>query len=293
MNDTIEKSYLSHVDAERDYRIRGIIPSCYSNPESIDAWRHHRMRNTIEPVTDFFQHSKWITIGDGSFASDAHFLENKNLDVLATSISDETISYAHSKGYIQKYKVVNAENIQENDNSFDFAFCKESFHHFPRPYQGLYEMLRISNKGVILIEPQEGKNKLFDSLKNAIKFILRKDKNSDFESTGNFIYRVNIGELKKVMTALNHKTIAYKRFNDFFHSSLSAKSSKSLNIAKIITLFGIGIQNIFCKIGFMNYGLVTVILFKNDVSEELLSNLKEKGFQIKRLPQNPYLSQTK
>lgn len=292
INQTIEKSYQNHLNAEKYYRNKEKLPSCYLQPESIDAWRHDRMRNTVLPIVNSFPNSKWITIGDGSFASDAYYLESKGMDVLSTSISDETISYAHNLGYIKKYKIVNAEDIQEENNSYDFVFCKESFHHFPRPYLGIYEMLRIANMGVILIEPQEGKTRLFDIIKKVIKIALRKDSNTDFEPTGNFIFRININEFAKIMTALNHKTMAYKRFNDFFHSSLSAKSSKSFNIAKTITLLGIGIQNFLSKIGLMNYGLVTVILFKDEVSRELLNELKKEGFYIRELPTNPYHERT-
>ena len=32
------------------------------------------------------------------------------------------------------------------DNSFDIVFTKESMHHWPRPYLGIYEMLRVAAK---------------------------------------------------------------------------------------------------------------------------------------------------
>jgi SAM-dependent methyltransferase len=287
---TIENSYLKHIDIERSDRIKNALPSSFFNPDCINAWRHNRLRDSIIPLIDFYPNTKWITLGDGRFGSDAFYLQNKDLDVLATSISDETISVAHKLGYIHKYKKMNAEAILEEDNLFDFSFCKESYHHFPRPYIALYEMLRVSNRGVVLIEPQDNKTRLFDYFKKMIKTNLRKDSNLNFELRGgNYIYRININELSKVMTAINLRYIAYKGLNDFYIPSLSGKSMKTLNKAKIITLLGIGIQNILCKLRLMDYGLATVILFKNDVSNELLKNLSKKGFHIRKLPINPYV----
>jgi hypothetical protein len=192
-------------------------------------------------------------------------------------------------GYISKYKQMNAENIIEEDNSFDFVFCKEAYHHFPRPFIALYEMLRVASKGVVLIEPQESKARIFDYLKKVIKTVLRGDSNLNFEVTGNFIYRINIDELSKVMTAMNFKYIAYKRFNDFYIHSLSRKSLKRLSKAKIITHLGIGIQNLLCTLRLMDYGLAVVVLFKSDVNDEFLKRFKKEAFRIRKLPVNPYL----
>ena len=288
-NTSAEKSYNKHLDDEKNNRVSNNLPSCYSNPESIDAWRHDRMRNNILPLMNLYSDAKWITLGDGRFGSDAYYLKKHGLDVLATSISDETISVAHELGFIDKYDKANAENIKKEDNSFDFVFCKEAFHHFPRPFIALYEMLRVADKGVVLIEPQENKSRLLDYLKRLAKKILRKNTNLYFEVTGNFIYRINLKELSKVMTAINLKYVAYKRLNDFYFSAQGNNSMKTWNKAKLLTLFGVAIQNILCKLRLMDYGLAAVVLFKEDVTKEKLKELKKNGFYIIELPVNPYL----
>ncbi len=286
----IENSYQKHIKIETDSCATNNLPSSYSQPDSIDAWRHDRMRNTILPVIQYFPNSSWMTIGDGTFGNDAYYLQNKGIDVLATSISDETLSLAHQLGYIKKFKKINAEKIIEGDNSYDFVFCKEAFHHFPRPFLALYEMLRVAEKGVILIEPQENKIRILDFLKKKIKKMVRKDSSFFFEEKwGNYIYRMNINELSKVMIGLNHRHIAYKSFNDFYFPAITGKSNQKISSAKILFELGIGIQNILCKLKLMDYGLTTMILLKNDVEENLMKSLKKEGFHIKELPVNPYL----
>ncbi|MCX7986598.1 MAG: class I SAM-dependent methyltransferase, partial [Bacteroidales bacterium] len=52
-----------------------------------------------------------------------------------------------------KYRKENAEQLSVPDNSYDYVSCREALHHFPRPYLALYEMLRVSKKGIIIIEP--------------------------------------------------------------------------------------------------------------------------------------------
>jgi hypothetical protein len=150
-------------------------------------------------------------------------------------------------------------------------------------------MLRVSKTGVILIEPQDTRISPLNSLKKLIKIILRGDSSFEFETTGNFIFRLNIREIKKMMTSLNQSVIAYKKFNDFFHMSLAAKKSTGFSLAKLISLLGIRFQDLLCKIGLLDYGLAAVIVFKGEVDKKNLIPLRKAGFKISRLPKNPYV----
>ena len=68
-----EYSYKRHEYKELDHSQSESLPSCYTNPKSIDAWRHRRMQETILPLLKFYPKSEWMTIGDGNFGSDAYF----------------------------------------------------------------------------------------------------------------------------------------------------------------------------------------------------------------------------
>jgi len=264
------------------------LPSCYSRPDSIDAWRHERMQKTVVPLVKAYPKATWMTIGDGSYGSDAYFLRGIGADVLATNLNEERLKIAMKKGFIDKFKAENAEKISFPDNSFDFVLCKEAYHHFPRPPMAFYEMLRVVRRAVILIEPQETcKKKILGYAKDILKMILRRDKSTVFEPSGNHIFRVNIREIEKMMTSLNYEIVSIKGLNDFYHPRLSKAKLATLPFS--ITEFGIGLQNILCKLKMLDYGLATIIAFKQVPANELKIELRRNGFRILNLPRNPYI----
>ena len=106
-----QESYALHAAAEQKKASALHLPSCYTDPGSVDAWRHARMHRFLLPLIEGDPGATWMTVGDGSFGSDAHFLEQQGLDVLATSLTDASLKIAHDKGFIRKYAAVNAEQI--------------------------------------------------------------------------------------------------------------------------------------------------------------------------------------
>jgi ubiquinone/menaquinone biosynthesis C-methylase UbiE len=285
----ITQSYEDHIKNETRLASDNSMPFCYTNPDSISNWRHNRMRKQIMALIKQYPGTEWLTLGDGEFGSDGYFLGQQGLDVTASSISGETLLLANKFGYIKKYKAINAEKIDEKDNSYDFVYCKEAYHHFPRPPVALYEMLRVTRKGIVLIEPQEAGSKVLDHIKKLVKLLIRHDQSFHFEPTGNYIYRVNIKEIIKMATAINLRLVCYKRFNDFYHPALASKSANKLSTAKIISLLGISLQNLLSKVGLMDFGLAVIFIFKENIDENYLKNLKEDGFRINKLPVNPYI----
>src|SRR6188474_2368964 len=156
--DNIELSYQMQRESfsRRDEESRRIQETWFQE-DTVDFWRHYRTTAPILPMLEMFKDNKWLTVGDGRFGLDSIRLKKMQpgLDILPTDISDVLLDHAKQTGLISDYKCENAEKLSFKDQSFDFAVCKESYHHFPRPYLALYEMLRVSKKGVILIEPNE------------------------------------------------------------------------------------------------------------------------------------------
>jgi SAM-dependent methyltransferase len=281
-------SYGQHEEKEKELSTTTELPSCYTRPNSVDAWRHRRMLESILPIVEEFPDGQWLTVGDGKFGTDAAFLQTRGVDVTSTSISTYTLEIAHSRGYIRKYAAENAEALSLANSSVDFVLCKESYHHFPRPPLGFYEMLRVARRAVILIEPVESKGRVFAFLKTMIKRALRDGASDQFEESGNFIYRLSIRETSKMLTALSYTCLAWKGINDFWYPPFATAHCDSLSLGAIGTRAGIAVQNLLVRIGLLNYGLAAVICFKEPPAPSLRSRLKGSGFVVVDLPENPY-----
>ena len=286
------QSYDQHEKKELELSHTSSLPSRYVRPHSIDAWRHRRMLESTLPLMKEFPDSHWLTIGDGKFGSDAAFLQSHGVDVVATSISSYTLEAAYSRGYIKKYAVENAEDIHLTDASIDFVLCKESLHHFPRPPVAFYEMLRVARKGIVLIEPIEGGARPLDLLKTSVKRLLRDGASDQFETSGNFIYRISIREATKMHLALGYRCLAWKGINDFWYPPFSSEAYDKLSPAMVGTRAGIAAQNLLARAGLLQYGLAALICFKEAPTSSLRAALRRDGFAVVDLPQNPYLNPT-
>lgn len=183
----------------------------------------------------------------------------------------------------------NSEHLTASDDSYDFVLCKESYHHFSRPPIAFYEMIRVVNKAVVLIEPQETKKRIYDCLKKIVYRILGSNQTYLFEVSGNFIYKVNVREIEKMMTSLNYASMAVKRFNDFYHPALAQKSNKAFAWGALMTKAGICLLDLLCYLQLRDYGLATIIVFKAPISQSMKHELRRNGFQIISLPMNPHL----
>lgn len=280
----IEQSYLRQAESEQQME----LPSRYTRPDSVDNWRHTRMLELTKPICQVFPGSQWMTVGDGRYGSDAAYLHAHGVNVIATSLTDERLRYAHEQGYIPAFQAENAEHISLPDNAVDFVLCKEAYHHFPRPPIALYEMLRVARIGVVLIEPLDNPM-LLDGMKRLLKRVIRGDREMQFEPSGNFLYRLNIRELGKLMTAMGGEDMAFKGINDFFHARLGSYDAQGVNVGSVVTRLGVAVQNVLSRLGLLGYGLGCVVVFKRGTGRETLASLRQAGFEWIELPKNPYV----
>lgn len=280
----LEQSYLRQAESEHQME----LPSRYTCPDSVDNWRHTRMLDLTRPIWQSFPGSRWITVGDGRYGSDAAYLHAHGVNVIATSLTDDRLKYAHQQGYIPAFQAENAERISLQDNAVDFLLCKEAYHHFPRPPVALYEMLRVARTAVVLIEPLDNP-KLLDGMKRLLKRAIRGDREQQFEPSGNYLYRLNIRELGKLITAMGGKTLAYKGINDFYHGALGNHAANGINAGFMLTRFGIAVQNILGRLGLLGFGLGCIVVFKGPAEDSMLESLRQAGYKIVDLPRNPYV----
>jgi len=263
--------------------------------DTVDAWRHTRMYNALDPLLEMYPDATWVTVGDGRYGKDAQYIQGKGLKVLATDIAEVLLKEAKEIGYIKAYSKENAESLSFSDNEFDFAFCKESYHHFPRPMIALYEMLRVVKRGVVLIEPNDSyvTSSILEmplrNLKNFVKMKLRKRSMvHDFEINGNYLYRISKREIEKVTLGMNLKTVAFKGINDYYIRGV--QNEKVTDRGKLFRRVRIliAIQNILSKLKLLQYSLLVVVIFKDQVEQSLKTRLLTHGYEVISLPENPY-----
>jgi hypothetical protein len=280
--------------------------------QTTDAWRHHRM---MRPFAAFsaLNNTSWLTIGD-AHGWDASRLTRMGVEnVTASDLSGERLEHAKCEGLIEQYRVENAEQLRAADNSYDFVFCKEAFHHFPRPWIGVYEMLRVARFAVLMIEPRDwiidrgpinlvgpvGNLKAVTRwLKSKLGIPLPKLKppqlfrlgdKAGYEEVGNYVFSLSSREIEKIALGLNLPAIGLLGINDHFENGLSdhpAKDSdpkfcqlkQSIENAERLSQSGIG-----------GTSYLLTAIFKQMPSEDLITDLEKSGWYIKMLDRNPFL----
>lgn len=295
-----EKSYQKHSEEFKKYSSGGEMEGhakTWFAKDTVDAWRHERIYQLLDPILKADPKAKWLTVGDGRYGTDANYILRKGCEVLASNISVDLLKEAKQIGYISEYKQENAESLSFDDSSFAYVLCKDSYHHFPRPMLALYEMLRVASKGVILIEPHDEyiNNKiseiLYVKLKSFVKFLLlRKTSEHSYEESGNYVYNISKREIEKVALGMNFKTVAFKGINNAYFAGVEYEkiAAKGPLQKKVKTL--INIADFLCKLGFMPYRTLAAIIFKEAPSAELQQQLWKEGYEIIHLPDNPYMS---
>ena len=285
-----DKSYNSHEQHYKNFKGNSLEVELQSIEEgrTLDSWLNKMKYDSIVPLLNEFSDEKWVTIGDGKYGRDALMLKSmtsSNVDILPTDISPFLLEKAKSAKAINDFAVINAEKMDLKDDSFGVSFCKESYHHFPRPYMALYEMVRISKKAIILIEP-------FDQFpKNIFQKIvgLFKKRMEEFETSGNFIYTPSKNELYKFCSALQLPLFAIKSMNGHWENGYQYKNMDEHKFQFFKLRFIVGLKNILTKIGYKKPGKVAIVIFKNEPSEQLKKQLLIKGYKMFKTPKNPYL----
>lgn len=298
--DFARQSYRQHEAHYEAAKSRGAaegLESVFATTTAV-AWQHNRLRSTIAALLKHFPRSQWLTVGDGRYGCDAHYLEQSGVKALATDISDVFLKEAAEAGYIKDFGKENAEALSFADEQFDFVFCKESYHHFPRPMVALYEMIRVAKKGVVLIEPDD--MAIMDGFRfsgilqlpiNLLLNMFKRKPDSRFRyyyegyevhGGGNYGYAISEREMEKVALGLNFEMIAFKGIN-VHHVGAAANEADKLRKIKA----RIRRDDILCRLGLKHYYCLVAILFKVKPSDECTRDLRENGFNVRLLPRNP------
>src|SRR5215469_1736328 len=289
-----ETSYQNHRDhwktITEDQSWRPLIDSWF-DASTADYWRHNRMYEAARYLTDA-KHDKWLTIGDGQYGLDSVRLRGCGArSVLATDIADAALREAKARGVIDDYRVENAERLSFENETFDFVFCKEAFHHFPRPYLALYEMLRVCRKGVILVEPQDQVRSLLRQSIYYARRLLGRQRHFDqtrYEDSGNYVYSVSEREIEKACLGTNLPCVAFKGLTDFYMTGVEFEPAKFSSSKFLLMRTVIVIHTLLVRLGLSKHNVLMVCIFKQDLSAEVRNRFRQNGWRIVDLPRNPY-----
>ncbi len=189
----------------------------------------------------------------------------------------------------------NAEKLSFANGSFDYGFCKEAYHHFPRPMIALYEMLRVARKGGILVEPNDRIDTPVVRLKNLIKRLLgRSVKHTDtgaYESDGNYVFSISERDIEKVALGIDMPQVAFKGLNDQYEPGQEfevADVAKSAMYRKMRR--AIAFRDFLCWLGLDKPVLLMACLFYTPLTSVQRELMQKNGWKIVDLPRNPYLT---
>src|SRR5947207_1050171 len=106
------RSYESHEQHAANFARGGVKESharTWLAADTVDAWQHQRMNSALNPLLVAYPEASWLTVGDGRYGSDAQYIRQRGIIVVATNISDLLLKEAKDLGLIDEYKKENAE----------------------------------------------------------------------------------------------------------------------------------------------------------------------------------------
>jgi ubiquinone/menaquinone biosynthesis C-methylase UbiE len=261
----------------------------------INYWIHEKMLEMTKPLHQ--KGSSWLTVGDG-YGFDAHYLKEEGCQATATDIAGTFLPIAMEKGFVSAFSVQNAEKMTFADNSFEYALCKEAYHHFPRPFMAVYEMLRVVKNAVVLIEPHDPISKMpfllalrniFDKIDTNLLQKYWKNRYS-FETVGNYVFKLSEREMEKLAMGLNLPAVAFKGINNSYFNPATAREKADKSSAAFRKILKRKRRDDFLsKTGLIPYQLLCAVIFKTLPDEKTIKKLKKDGFMFYRFPENPYL----
>jgi ubiquinone/menaquinone biosynthesis C-methylase UbiE len=295
-----EASYKIHQDLYTTSEIEkelSVYKTWFERPTT-DLWRHRRMLSVLDPFLQHYPKASWLTVGDGRFGTSATYINRKGGNALATDIDTKLLEVAKKNNMLSDIAYANAEKLPFNDNQFDFSYCKQAYHHFPRPILAVYEMLRVSKQAIIFTEPHDYApapftrmvlQKIKHTLKKIIGQTIPHHDTGNYETIGNYIYTISIREIEKISQGIGLPCIAYKLFHDEYISGVENEMhSENAPLYKKIKS-AIRLNKIKTALRITNPNTIQIIIFKTKPINIIALSLEKEGYTLVTFPGNPYI----
>jgi len=290
-SDWYNKLYPNDEDKRKQLRRNQLSPI-----NNINNWLQGVFFKCIDPLL-LEKNQKWLTVGD-AYGYDANYILCSGVnEVIATDLNTDFLRISKQEEIIKQYDRQNAESLTYRDGEFDYVLCKESYHHFPRPYAALYEMIRVSKKAIVVIEPQDPVSKMslllwvvnILSMINP-RYIQKIWKNRfSYEKVGNYVYKVSEREFEKFAAGLGLPMVAFKKTNpNFWFEGIDEylAISKEKKFRQI--QFKKNILDFLVKIGLISSQVLSTIVFKEKPTAKTIAAMKKDGYSFVNIPSNPY-----
>jgi ubiquinone/menaquinone biosynthesis C-methylase UbiE len=295
-----EISYKIHQDSYKTVEFEkelALYKNWFDKPTT-DLWRHKRMLSVLIPFLELHKNANWLTVGDGRFGTSATYINKNGGKAIASDIDTTLLEIAKKEGMLTNFAYANAEKLPFQDEQFDYSYCKQAYHHFPRPILAIYEMLRVSKQAIILTEPHDFTSpalirdilqKLKHTLKKIIGLKIPHHDTGNYESIGNYIYTISIRDLEKIAQGIGLPCIAYKLFHDAYIPGVEKEEfSENASLYKKLKS-EIKLNTLRKTLHITNPNNIQAIVFKIKPNDSILNALKKEGYQITIFPKNPYL----
>ena len=290
-HDASYRKHERHFERDLSDPERLAIGRSWFDTTTTDYWRHARAYEgaaMFQPDPD----SRWLTVGDGRYGLDAIRLRGIGFrNVLPTDISSTLLERAKQEGRIDNYAVENAEALSFGDETFDYVFCKESYHHFPRPALALYQMLRVARKAVILVEPNDLRATPLSRGKHAVKNLLMGRRHydaSNYEDSGNYIYSISRREVEKVALGMNFPAVASKSLASSYVAGCEFEPGTWRNATYRRIRLRCFMQDVLAVLALHDRPLLMSVIFKQPPTAAIVEAMSKSGWSLQRLPRNPH-----
>jgi len=137
--------------------------------------------------------------------------------------------------------MLNGENLDIPDESYDLVVVQDGLHHLPRPVSGFTEMVRAAKKAVIVIEPYNGMVGNFIGTEwevhgQAVNYVFRWDKQMVTQVVKSQLLK-SYSEIK-VIRLWDHNSVIRKIVNKL-PKSLRLKAAKTVyGLLRAVDVFG-------------------------------------------------------
>lgn len=176
----------------------------YSDPARIayeGNWHHdyfraipfERLAKLLRSMTIDLTGETVLLAGCGS-GVDLHYLRKRhNARWFVADLSPNAVALTRQAFPDALGSAADLRRLPFADGSFDYVFVASSLHHLAEPLMGLYELLRVARRGVLVIEPNDSwLTRLATTCGVA----------TEIEEAGNYVYRFARRDIEKVARAL-------------------------------------------------------------------------------------------